>query len=164
MKNFEDLEAVFFDFDGVLIDTFELSLEVCRLFDPDLTVKDFKEHHNYNREKASKIDIGESDERFFKEKGQRLATDQLFPIEDTVKELSKEHELFIISNSSEENIKNVLSEADLLQYFDEILGGDMKASKAERMRKLLSKNGLNAEYCTLITDTLGDIKEGKGLE
>lgn len=155
-------KAVFFDFDGVLIDTFEVSLEVCRLFDPDLTSEDFKEHHNFPWDEASKIDIDEEKvERFFEEKGKRVEMDQLFPIKKIIEELNEENELFIISNSSEKNIKEVLSEADLLQFFEDISGGERRISKSERIRELINKNRITSEDCVLVTDTLGDIKEGK---
>ena len=69
--------------------------------------------------------------------------------------------LFIISSSSQRNIKELLSHENLNKYFDEILGPRASTSKTEKIQMILDEHDLEPKQCVLITDTLGDLKEAE---
>lgn len=154
--------AILFDFDGVLADTLEVNLEVCRLFKPDLTVEEFMQKHKDNGEDVLDIDLSEEVmERFIEEQKKRLGGEHLLPVDDVLRELEMEHDLFIVSNSSEGNIRKVLSHRNLSPLFKDIFGMKTSLSKKDKIQSLLDDYGLEPNDCVLITDTVGDIKEGR---
>ena len=74
---------------------------------------------------------------------------------DTIKELSKAHDLYIVSNCQKGYIEVFLKTMGLQDYIkDHLCFGDTGVSKDQTIRKLMKRNQLND--VVYIGDTLGD--------
>lgn len=85
----------------------------------------------------------------------------LYPmLEETLKILSKEHKLCIVSNGQAGYIQSFLSAHGLAEYFTDYQNwGDNKVPKGENIKLVVKRNNIkNAAY---IGDTLGDANAAK---
>ncbi len=80
-------------------------------------------------------------------------------IVDTIKELSREYRLFIVSNCQKGYIELVTAKLGIGEYIEDYLCfGDTGLSKGETMSILMEKNGLDADETVYVGDTAGDKK------
>ena len=160
MKN-----VVLFDFDGVLVDSFEMSYQVALKFDPGLTREQQREFFNGNVyeevERSTGKSITEEDDRaFYKEYIPQLM--DLSPIQDISRvlgELKNIYTLVVISSTISSPIAEYLSKYDLARYFDEIMGGELDRSKVVKIKMTLKKYNITPKQAVFVTDTLGDMRE-----
>ena len=83
-----------------------------------------------------------------------------FPgIAAVIEQLVSEHRLIIISSTITSPINGFLKRFNMQEYFTEVMGNDVHASKVEKMRMVFEKYGITAADCVFITDTLGDMRE-----
>jgi phosphoglycolate phosphatase len=78
-----------------------------------------------------------------------------------IESLSKKYILAIVSSTSSSYIKNYLKERNMLSNFSDILGSDSVESKTKRVESLLEKYNIRPQDVAYITDTAGDIIEGR---
>lgn len=103
-------KALIFDFDGVIGDTYDLNYNLSRCFDPGISKQDFEDHHNGNVWAEPKIKITPEEVKILFQKQRELFTkDHLFPMRPLLEKFSKDHLIFIVSSSLEENIEYVLT-------------------------------------------------------
>ncbi len=158
---------IIFDFDGVIIDSFQTALSVEQITVPELDDETYRilfegninKVEGYQNESLKKI---KHDEVFWSEYTKRVLRDaQLFPkMQDVITQLSNQYSLSVISSSISSLISDMLSREHLEQYFEEILGNDVHPSKIEKIKMIFDKYDLSPEDCVFVTDTLGDIREG----
>jgi len=166
MKN-----VLIFDYDGVLIDSFDLFMDhflsSCEKFG-------FKEVNN--KESFLKLFNGNMYESMFKmglskeeilkivlnvKKG--LIKDQekikLFDgIKESLEKLSKNNILIVVTSNDTEVVERYFKSKNI-DLFDEIIGSDKEPSKIKKIEYIKSKySGENFYY---FGDTIGDITEGK---
>jgi len=154
------LKAIIFDFDGVLGDTYAMSLEVFRTFRSDLSDQSYKDQYNGNVLHNNPMDFKpEEKDVFFQEMHKRFEEKHLFPFKKELQNLSEEYKLFVVSSTREENINKYLNCGNLLQNFEHILGTDTNKSKVVKFKMIFEKYNLKAEECLFFTDTLGDLRE-----
>jgi phosphoglycolate phosphatase len=82
----------------------------------------------------------------------------------SIKNLSEQYTLSIVSSSSSSYIKNYLEKRNILSCFLDILGFDVSADKTIKIKSLLEKYGIGSKDTVFITDTLGDIVEAEKCE
>ena len=154
------LKALIFDFDGVIGDTYDLNYTLSRLFDPGISKQYFEDHHNGNVWAEPKIKITPEEVKILFQKQRELFTkDHLFPMRTLLETFSKDHQIFIVSSSLEENIEYVLGLWGYDVFINRILWVDTHRSKVEKFKIIFESYGLKSEECVFITDTIGDIKE-----
>jgi phosphoglycolate phosphatase len=93
-------------------------------------------------------------EGFLKNKSKIEMFDQ---INDVVNELGKKNKIIIITSSETSVVKDFLNKFEI--KFDEVLGADVETSKIKKIEQVKEKYP-GAEFA-FITDTSGDVKEGK---
>lgn len=80
-------------------------------------------------------------------------------IVETIKALSKEYRLFIVSNCQKGYIELVTAKLGIVEMIEDYLCyGDTGLSKGETMSTLMAKNGLAADETVYVGDTAGDKK------
>ena len=79
---------------------------------------------------------------------------------NTLNEIKKTYELFIVTNKSELFAKKVVAGLGLSPYFKDMAGGDTYKNKKphpEQILKLIKKHNLNIEGCYFVGDSENDI-------
>lgn len=156
------MKAIIFDFDGVICDSFEISYKISKeFFGDDFTEENLRELLDGNVFQNPKI-TKQAAEKLFKAYNEKL---KYFEMEKVVKEslekLAEKYSLFVISSNQEESIKTYFQNNNCTHIFKEILGAETHQSKVAKFQHLFEKYQLKAEDCVFVTDTLGDILEGK---
>jgi HAD superfamily hydrolase (TIGR01549 family) len=180
-SDFSDLEAFFFDFDGVLADSVEVKTRAfAKLFErygPAVEAK-VVEHHR-NNGGMTRVDKFRHYYKKFLGKPldevelQRLCNDFSRLVVDEVlsapeipgaeKFLKKWHntvKCFVVSATPDEEIKKILKLRGIDVYFEEILGSSR--SKTEHVKYLLNKYSFNPGQCIFFGDAGSDYKAATG--
>jgi len=156
------IKAVILDFDGVIADTYDMVYSICNSYGFAITHKVLKTHHDGNVYETPKIPFDKGMlKEYIKEYNKRLDKKYLFPIKDEIEKLYSDYKLFIISSNSEKGILHFLDLTNLGKYFSKVMGMETDRSKVKKFQMLFDKYNINPEECVFITDTLGDLKEGK---
>src|SRR5262249_48177699 len=111
-------KMVIFDFDGVLVDSWELTHQTSKKEYPDLTPEEHKagfEGNIYAVEKTwtdkrhNKID-------YFEEYAKGMHLVKFFKVEDVVKKLAEKYSLSIVSSSTNSVIETYLKREKLIEF------------------------------------------------
>src|SRR4030043_737109 len=129
------LKAIIFDFDGVIADTFDLSVKICRENGKKLTRKQYRDHHNGNVYKEPVVIFTEEDsEKFYQRRREMASAEHLFPLANQIRELARKYKLVVLSSSREEIMHMYLSLGGIDNYFERILGKETHKSKIEKFK------------------------------
>lgn len=152
-------KIIAFDFDGVLINTIDMSVSVSQRMDKAMTRDRYLRNHEgnvfkmFNTAKDSVVD-------FFTEYQKGLRHHEITPeFVQLIQTLAKQYSLTIVSSTPSAIITEYLSQKNLRNYFGSILGGDVSPDKAQKLQMICSEFGCGPDSLIFITDTLGDIKE-----
>lgn len=166
----EKKKIIIWDFDGPIVDSRELALELTQFQYEDVTEDIHRNLFNGNifteLAKLKKKDISPEEHTEFSEKSYWPRKLSLVPIEgikEVLETLSQDFTMVINSSSSEVRIENYLQRNDLSKYFDKIYGVESSKSKEEKFELILKDFDITNKECALITDTLGDVLEAKTL-
>jgi len=177
-------ETIFWDFDGVLMDSmpirnkgFELVLasfpedQVAQLMDFHLKngglsryVKFRYFFENIRNERISERQVFEYAGRFSEIMLEKLADKRLF-IEDSisfVKQNFKKYSMHIVSGSDQTELRQICSELSLDQYFLSINGSP--ANKKEILNSLFADYQLKKGDCIFIGDSVNDFEAAKAFD
>ncbi|MBU2416361.1 HAD hydrolase-like protein [Patescibacteria group bacterium] len=153
-------KIIIFDFDGVIVDSFDVAFEVNRLARPTITRERYQAKFNGNIADAKYEDEKVREIDFFYEHGERF---KKLGIKQDIKEalvsLSKDHKLFIVSSTINSIIEEYLNRHGLLDSFTEILGFDVETSKVKKFNMIFEKHNVSPSQAIFLTDTSGDIEE-----
>jgi len=170
LKSSRQNRLIVFDFDGTLVDSFDMHFELMgrallRYKKYKVTKKEYLEAFNVNpwhywikKLKLNKIQTFILVYFVGKETRKNYPKAEFFPgIVDVILKLSKNNSLAIVSSTPKKSIVGKLKEAKLDKYFKIILGAEAGLSKVKKFNKLKKK------YSDLvfITDTVGDVREAK---
>lgn len=156
------IKAIIFDFDGVLADTFDKTLGICRELFGDVSLETFLDHHNGNVYENPIMHFTEEDKNYYtQEYLKRANANYFFPLLEELEELSKNYKLFVVSSNSELCIKKYFKLTKTEKYFEKILGMETDKSKKKKFKLIFQGYNLQPSECIFITDTLGDLLEAK---
>ena len=156
------IKAIIFDFDGVLGDTYDISFDIMKTIDKNLTEQAFKDHFKGNVYRENKIKFEQKDiPLFFEKQKQRFTSKHLFPLKKVLEKLKKNFQLFVISSTIDENVKHFLEIGNYDRFFQKILGATTHRSKVRKFEMIFKQFNLKPEECLFVTDTVGDIVEAK---
>lgn len=157
-------KIVFFDFNGVIADSFDAAFAVNKMIYPLITEDIYRKRFEGNinddlkEEEIKKVHHDNVD--FFAEYEPRLLACDIFPgMKEVIEAGAKDCTLVIVSSTNTDLIKKFLSLHHIDHYFTEIMGNDVHKSKIAKIEMALDKYRIDANDCLFITDTLGDIKE-----
>jgi phosphoglycolate phosphatase len=162
-----DKKIILFDFDGVIIDSFDAAFEVNKMLEPSLTDEWMRRRFEGNIndsliEEKGRLATKEEDNEFFNLYIPRIMKLNMFPgILDVIKNLSEKHILIIVSSTISSPIREYMESHGAARYFAEIMGNDVHKSKVEKIKMVFEKYDVGPEDCVFITDTLGDLREAE---
>ncbi len=158
LKNKE--QAVIFDFDGVLANTFNLNLDLMKEF-IKISSDELKGFHEGNIHQRSRLKLTpEIKEKFFNLQREKFTKDKFYPIAQSVEKLARKFLLFINSSSTEQNVHFFLKMVEIEKYFSRILGLETDKSKVKKFQLIFKHYAIEPKDCVFVTDTLGDLMEG----
>jgi phosphoglycolate phosphatase len=157
-------DMIFFDFDGVIVDSFDAAFAVNKMIHPLLTADMYRKRFEGNINESKPEKEVEKEYRpnidFFREYEPLLLRCDIFPeMERVVRTLSHNHRLIIISSTATGLIKKFLTLHGIEDCFLEIMGNDIHKSKIAKIGMAAAKFEIDPKRCLFITDTLGDVKE-----
>ncbi len=153
-------KVIFWDFDGVIADTFEQCFAISRLAYPDMSEMEYRQRFegNINHVKSKTEPVRAVD--FFAEFEKTILDAPLtHGIAEVITELSNDYSNVIISSTTSPLIDHYLTHNNLRHYFAEILGNDVAHSKVEKFNLAFKKHQTSSPHSVFVTDTLGDILE-----
>ena len=152
-----------FDFDGVIVNSCQMSLEINQEWVSDITygeIQDWADGNVYDKKLRDNFDASYF-EHYFEQYSKRVV--QLIPVEGmdrVIKDLDLQgFKLIIVSSADENSIKNFLEKYNLDKYFTEILGKHFNPSKVEKIKIIGEKYKIKPAETLLVTDSVGDVKE-----
>ncbi len=157
-------KIVLFDFDGVIVDSFEAAFRVSKMIYPPLSADHYRKlfegnindsDHAFDEAPEFRRDID-----FFGEYLPMLKDQLIFPgIREAIKDIAEDHSLVIVSSTTTNPIPEYLKQQDLVHCFQDILGNDVHQKKVEKIAMVFKNFQVAASDCLFITDTLGDLRE-----
>ena len=162
--NSENKKLVIFDFDGVLANTEECSYQIHKNVNGDLTWEKFQgfadgNFHEIMGKAVEKEGYIVPTNYYDLYKDHLLTIDIHDILKETILQLKDTYRLAIVSSTRGSYIADFLKKEKVLNYFDDILGHEVHASKIIKINNLLQKYNIESENAVLITDSLGDITE-----
>lgn len=155
-------KIIFFDFDGVIVDSFDIAFEISQMLRPALTREKYQQVWDKNladvvyvEEIAQEVDF----EKEFSIKYRELSLRD--NIKKSIENLTKEYHLCIISSGENYIIEEYLGRHGISEHFSEVLGFGVEKSKVKKFNMILEKYGVHPKDAIFITDTSGDIREAK---
>ncbi len=163
-------DIIIFDYDGVIADSFDVVLEIfniiCEKFSINKLKKDeLREMYKQNffecmKQKGMKKESMDEFDNDYK-KTAKIKEDkvELFDgIKEVINKLSEKYNLFIVTSNFKRIVENDLKRFNITKIKD-VIGGDKEQSKTKKIKIIKEKYKDSKIY--FITDTIGDIKEGK---
>lgn len=157
---------ILFDFDGVIVNTYDMCFDINKILDPDINhelYRSYFEGNIYESVENKNLKVSNNLIDFKSEYERRLHGDHK-PEDimiDVIRTLAESYELFIVSSSPSKVIEEFLINHKLESCFQEILGADVHKSKIVKINDILTRHVVPSHNCLFITDTLGDIREGE---
>jgi phosphoglycolate phosphatase len=157
-------KLVIFDFDGVIVNTHEVSFALNQATNPHLTEELYSQmsHGNFYSSYESDTPILTfTPNPQFREEYRRGILELVIPevLKKTIINLSKKYHLAICSSAFDQTICDFLEKEELLDFFPDVFGVNVDKSKVVKLKMLVEKYNLEKEDAVFITDTLGDIVE-----
>jgi phosphoglycolate phosphatase len=155
------MKTILFDFDGVIVDSFQAAFGVHKNFRGDgFTENHYRDFHDGNIFKSGIVDEIVTEEEFYKNYIPKfMQLPMLEGVVEVLEKLKERYNLIIISSTNSSTILEWLSKHNLAKYFTEIVGSDVHKSKEEKIKMIFDKYDVKASDCVFITDTLGDLRE-----
>lgn len=163
----EKKKIVLFDFDGVIVNTFDISFQIYRRFFPQITVDEYRAFFtgniydttdDYEKQAGGAFDEAE----FYRQYVPVFLNCPLVSgIAESIEQLARSYSGIIVSSTISSPIRAYLEKQGLQLYFTEIYGGDVHRSKIEKIKMIFEKYGVESLNCVFITDTLGDLREAE---
>lgn len=160
-------KIIFFDFDGVIADSFDIVFKIIKTIDPKIiTQDDFRrllDEKVINRvlKKFTKDELAMVSRKLWKEYILQMKKVKMFSgMKKVIARLAQEYTLLIISSAITNPIRNFLKRHNVDYYFDNIVGSNfINTNKTGRMKMVFKRYGVDPKDCLFVTDTLGDVKE-----
>lgn len=161
-SNKQNKEMILWDWDGPIVQTDHICLDIHREKNPNVTHKDLQELSNGNwweKYKESSLVPADNFIEVYREKlFQMEINDNILEI---LEKLNPEYSMSIVSSNSSKIIKDYLKSRKLSKYFSEVLGEEEHKSKVVKISGLLERNNHHPNKAVFITDTSGDVHEAR---
>jgi phosphoglycolate phosphatase len=156
-------EFVLMDFDGVIVDSFNLCLSIVSQTNPSETDQTFRERFTRDSSRANLLEsLSNAGSDFFTEYSKKIIDQPLFPgIADALEFIGGNFTTILVSSSISPPIKQYLQQHNLTRHFSALFCNDIPNLKADKFKLLLQHYQVKPTECVFVTDTLGDILEAK---
>ena len=162
------MKSVIFDFDGTIADTLPIAIECAESVLGDLGLTDEKINRYKNmtvRQLINELDVPYHRipkyvviaRSFIKQNIPKITVFQ--GLTEVIKQLHDSgYRLYVVSSNSVENINTILSNNELNQYFESIVGGVGVFGKTIALKSTIKKYKIDKKTCIYIGDEVRDIK------
>ena len=141
---------ILFDFDGVLVQTLALTLEIIQRKNPGHTLEMIRKNMEGSIYDSPAVDQKHFEEFFSQYAQEIMKLPVMLGIQPALKKLAQEHTLIIVSSTITAPISAYADFHNLSRYFAEILGGDHEKSKTKKFQIIFKKYGVRAQDCVFI--------------
>lgn len=163
-------KIILFDFDGVIVDSFEAAYSINAEMKFNLSKEQYKDLFMGNIYDSIKEFVTDENreahgKKWFKHYNALLM--KMPPIKEmpeTLAKLAEDFILVVISSSVQSSIHAYLELHDLHHHFDIVMGADVHESKSHKIEMIFDKYNVTKNDCMFITDTVGDLIEAKNKE
>ena len=158
---------VLFDFDGVIVDNFEMAYQFNAKVGFDITRDQYRDMFMGNVYDSLRKRVPEDEWKMHNKQWFEMYSPEVLKqrlqsgIGDTIKNLAQKYKLIIISSSITSPIRSFLELHKLESVFEKIYGSDVHESKEVKVNQVFSQYKTSTEDCIFITDTVGDVSEMK---
>lgn len=164
----DDRTCIFFDFDGVIADSFGAAFQTAQAVCLHETEDRYRSYFEGNINDAT-LPLAGFDHTHCNHELDWWGTylplfekTHPFPgIMRVLHDLAEEYRMAIVSSNISSPVMAYLKRHDAAQYFDDIFGNDVHKSKVEKMNMLFERYELAPAHCVFVTDTLGDMREAE---
>lgn len=163
--------TIIFDLDGTLADSIPVLLDIInemKVIDRKLTLKDYQKAKNLTVIeilKEYKVPLWRTPRLLVKgrtELTKRIDEVPFFAGMDTaVKQLNKQHRLFVMSSNSLVNVQKFLEIHGIKNQFEEVYGGVGIFSKAKMLRNILKDHDIDVSSAYYVGDEVRDVDAAK---
>jgi phosphoglycolate phosphatase len=161
-----------FDFDGVIIDSFEACYEVCAaLSSGPVTCEEYRRMHDgniyelviddENLQETVRSEVNDENPFFKKLIPTIIGLPPVSGMKDVLVDLAERSQMDVMTSSINSFIEAYLTRNELRHLFKGVYGADVHHSKHVKMQRLMEKCGGDPKSYLLVTDTLGDLREAK---
>lgn len=170
VKHKNKIKTIIFDFDGTICDSLDFTIfeisKITHKLKINLTREEIKGmllEESFSalikQFKAHKFMLIFAIWKIQKSLGKKITKFELFPgIKNTIIELSKNHDLNILTANSKSNVDKFLKKHELDKYFSKISARAYPFDKSHAINKHIKKKNLNKGQCIYIGDELSDLK------
>lgn len=158
--------SLLFDFDGVVVSSFDLCLSLNKKIfcASELTPEKYRQEFEKNIFESIKNNDAAVNQQLLEQyMDAYTAGIQKYRCVPGMKELiiraAEQFRLAIVSATYNRSIQSFLEQHGLTEYFCEILGGDVGHSKSKKIAQFCNDWQTTPQECLFITDTLGDLHE-----
>ncbi len=169
----KNIKLIIFDFDGTLADSKDFHQQglINSLKKEGLTIKKSFINKKLGMKttdilKGMHITNGRKIRRIFQdiddEKTKNIRKVKLIgKTKETIRSLSRNHKLIILSNAETEFVKEVCKREKIFRYFTEIIGEQKFSTKATEIKKLLKRGNYKKNQVIFIGDRYTDVENGE---
>lgn len=160
-------KVILFDFDGVIVDSFETAYGMLKEFGMDKNREQYRDRFMGNvydsvRKENPGIDMDKRLKEWFAIYGPLLLELPVVPgMIEVIKKLSEKYNMVVVTSTVNSPIHAYLEKHDIHHYFDEVYGADVHTDKKVKIDMALKKYNAKPSDCIFITDTVGDLLEAK---
>lgn len=157
------MKLIIFDFDGVLVDTLLACYSIVSETNEDLSIEEYKNFFagNINDALRGNKKMNPHPDFFGCYDVNTREIKVPLILKALVEKLSENYILSIVSSTATSSIRTILEREGINKYFKDILGNDVHGSKVVKIEMVLEKENTLPKDTVFVTDTLGDILEGK---
>jgi len=163
------MSLVMFDYDGVIVDSFEQVcsdfIKACSAYGFDIDEETFNYLHDDNCYRAMKEQYGLSEEvidailQEYEEIAKRhLNVDVFAGMREAIKKIAEKHTVVVITSNISAYVREVLQNNGITE-FEDIVGAEKEKSKIKKIRRAMEMYPSDISY--YIGDTAGDMIEGR---
>ncbi len=177
---FSDLEAIFFDFDGVILDSTRIKTETFKSMFVEYgeeIVNKVTAHHlkhggvsrvekikhyykDFLNKPVSNTRLKALAEEFSSMvKDKVVAADWISGAELFLKRFHQQVDLFVISGTPQDELLEITARRGIAEYFQKVLGSPTK--KPNHVKSILEENNYTAEKCVFVGDALTDLNTAR---
>lgn len=157
---------ILFDFDGVIVDSYQTAFEVNQLICPSISDTEYRKRfegniNDWNNDQTKHGANCRHDLDFFElyVPKMKLSVKLVPGMHEVISKLADQYKMIIISSTISAPISELLEKYELRKFFLEVMGNDVHTSKVEKTRMVFSKYNTTKDNCVFVTDTLGDLRE-----
>ncbi|MAF13988.1 MAG: hypothetical protein CMI53_03800 [Parcubacteria group bacterium] len=158
-------KLILFDFDGVIVDTFDMIYPYNAKVDIKISREEYKDKFMGNIHESVKKMMSPKEYQTRQKKWMEMYSKDVLRkgvvpgMSQAIKNLAKRYTMVMISSTINSPIHAYLELHKLHHFFDTVYGADVHINKGKKIEMIFKKYNTTSNDCIFITDTVGDVLE-----